>query len=98
MKKLNHDHVDYLKVDVEGYEWDFLSTVDWSTTKVEPSLSLNFIGVGQPALTARVLNAIFNKLEEAGCRLISLEPVTYGNWGQVELVFMHEDWKPLDTW
>ncbi len=32
MKELNHTHVDYLKIDVEGFEWIFCSTVNWNCT------------------------------------------------------------------
>ena len=119
MKELNHTHVDYLKVDVEGYEWDFLSHVDWNTTKVGQILvelhplkgwssstsllsSLNGSTTSSnnttSIMTAMDMNQIFNKLEYAGYRLISLEPVTYTCWGQVEVVFLRKDWDPSGNW
>jgi hypothetical protein len=100
MKEMKHTHVDYLKADVEGYEWEFLSTVDWSTTKVGQIL-IEFhpqLGRGGVEPTAKDIDAVFTKLEEAGYRLISLEPVTKNNFGQVELVFMHKDWEPSGNW
>jgi FkbM family methyltransferase len=101
MKELNHDHVDYLKVDVEGFEWDFLRQVDWNKVRVGQLL----IEMHPPVkdgpsfhvkgdMNAHELDLIFHKLEEAGFYLISLEPVTYSNFGQVELVFLHKDWRP----
>jgi len=102
MKELHHNHIDYLKVDVEGYEWDFLHQVDWKSVRVGQLL----IEVHPPVegggnkfqlkngMNAHELDIIFHKLEEAGFYLISLEPVTYSNFGQVELVFMHKDWRP----
>ena len=47
---------------------------------------------------AKKLDAVFAKLEMNGFRLISLEPVAYTNFGQVELVFMHKDWRPDGKW
>lgn len=99
MKELNHTHVDYLKVDVEGYEWNFFETVDWSTTKVGQIL-VEMHPRLQRAVepTAKDMNVIFTNLENAGYYLISLEPVTYTNFGQVELVFINKDWKPSGIW
>lgn len=101
MKELNHNYIDYLKVDIEGFEWDFLRKVDWTRVRVGQLL----IEVHPPVkggrsfhlssdMNARELDIIFHKLEDAGFYLISLEPVTYSNFGQVELVFLHKDWRP----
>jgi Methyltransferase domain len=100
MKEMKHTHVDYLKADVEGYEWEFLSTVDWSITKVGQILIEIHpqLGRGGVEPTAKDIDAVFTKLEEAGYRLISLEPVTISNFGQVELVFLHKDWEPSVKW
>lgn len=101
MKELNHNYIDFLKVDVEGYEWDFLQQVDWNRVHVGQLLiemhppvkgGNNFLFKNE--MNAHELDIIFHKLEEAGFYLISLEPVTYSNFGQVELVFMHRDWRP----
>ena len=97
MQELGHTHVDYLKVDVEGYEWEFFDTVDWSATKVGQIL-IEVHPQPQYNINAKSLDAIFTKLEMAGFRLISLEPVTYTNFGQVELVFVHKDWRPTGRW
>ena len=104
MKELNHTHVDYLKIDVEGFEWNFFSTVDWNCTKVGQILievhPWNEEGkrraVWQP--TAGYIDSTFTKLEEAGYHLISLEPTTKTNVGQVELVFMNINWQPSGNW
>ena len=100
MKELNHAHVDYLKIDVEGYEWEFLSLVDWNVTKVGQILiELHPIKRWSgDEMTAKDMNVIFTKLETAGYRLISIEPVTFRNWGQVEVVFIRKDWEPSGNW
>lgn len=100
----NHTHVDYLKIDVEGFEWNFFSTVDWNCTNVGQILievhPWNEEGkrraVWQP--TAGYIDSTFTKLEEAGYHLISLEPTTKTNVGQVELVFMNINWQPSGNW
>jgi hypothetical protein len=99
MKELGHKHVDYLKIDVEGYEWPFLDAVDWSVVRIGNLLmelhpspdGKKFLGVNP---TAKEMNDIFDKLEQAGFYEISLEPVTFTNFGQVEIVFIHKDWRP----
>jgi hypothetical protein len=98
-KELKHTHVDFLKVDVEGYEWTFLDAVDWRQTKVGQLLVEIHPAKGRTKEpTAKELNTIFNKLENAGFYLISIEPVTYSNFGQVEAVFMHKNWSPDGNW
>jgi hypothetical protein len=100
-KELNHTHVDYLKVDVEGFEWTFFDAVDWTKTKVGQLLVEVHPQLGRSdgkEPTAKQLNEIFTKLENAGFYLMSLEPVTYQHFGQVEAVFMHKDWRPDGNW
>ena len=97
MRELDHIHVDYLKIDVEGYEWEFFDAVDWSVTKVG-QLLVEVHPFAKYGVDAKKLDAIFTKLEMAGFRLISLEPVTYTNFGQVEHVFIHKDWRPDGKW
>jgi len=95
MKELGHNHVDYLKVDVEGFEWGFFDEVDWANTKVGQIL----VELHPPKHSnANIVNRYFNKLEEAGFCLISLEPVTRTNYGQVEVVFLHKNWQPDGNW
>ena len=104
MKELNQTHVEYLKIDVEGFEWNFFSTVDWNCTKVGQILievyPWNEEGrrraVWQP--TAGYIDSTFTKLEEAGYHLFSLEPTTKTNVGQVELVFMNINWQRSGNW
>lgn len=102
MRELGHQHVDYLKIDVEGYEWDFLDEVDWSSVRVGQLLMEWHPAYGRRKKTkffgrdpnATEMNRMFTKLEESGFYLISVEPVTFRNWGQVEVVFIHKDWRP----
>jgi len=91
MKELGHNHVDLLKVDVEGYEWSFFEHVDWSTAKVGQLLVELHMN---KYMTAREMNVVFTKLEKAGFYLISAEYVIKRNLGQAELVFMHKTWRP----
>jgi hypothetical protein len=44
------------------------------------------------------MDVIFSRLESAGFRLVSLEPFTYTNFGQVEAVFVHKEWRPDGDW
>lgn len=97
VKELGHSHVDYLKIDVEGFEWEFFDAVDWAELNVGQILIELHPGLRRVVSkdpTAKEMNEIFNKLENAGFYLISLEPVTYTNFGQVEAVFLHKDWRP----
>lgn len=98
MKELGHTYVDYLKLDVEGFEWEFLDKVDWRTTHVGQILMELHPGKQSRNPTASQLNEIFNKLENAGFFLISLEPVHFRNFGQVETVFVHRTWRPEGDW
>jgi hypothetical protein len=93
MRELGHSHVDYLKIDVEGYEWEFFDSVDWSATSVG-QLLIEIHPFQQYNVNAKMLDVVFTKLEKAGFRLVSLEPVTLSNFGQVEVVFVHVDWRP----
>ena len=56
-------------------------------------------GYGGAAPTnARNLDAIFTRLEREGYYLASLEPVTYTNAAQAELVFLNVAWTPQAGW
>ena len=92
-KELNHDHVDYLKVDVEGYEWEAQTKVGQLLIELHPNKMRQ-----TKSMTAMELDVIFTKLENAGFYLISLEPVTYTYFAQVEAVFIHKDWRPDGNW
>lgn len=90
---LGHKHIDLLKIDVEGHEFGVLTELDWASLPAR---------VGQIELevhprkshTADYLDALLTKLENAGFRLISVEPVTWGNSAQAEIALVHKDWSP----
>ena len=93
MKSLGQTYVDVLKVDVEEWEWSSFAETDWHK-----------INVGQiqveihPARGKKLgdLASLFDVLEEAGFRGMSVEPV---NWHErveqaTEYVFVHRSWTP----
>lgn len=97
MRELGHDKVDFLKADVEGYEWDMIIKTDWKGLKIgQIALELHPFGDDKPHTAMDMLH-FFDKLEDAGYYLASLEPVTSSNFAQVEVVFINKNWRP-DSW
>lgn len=94
MRSLNHTFLDVLKIDVEGSEWSVILDTDWSSLQVGQLLIELHPQLGGGPTTAGALEPYFHKLEEAGFFLASIEPVTYTNFGQVEVSFIHEGWIP----
>jgi len=103
MGDLGHDHVDFLKIDVEGYEWPMMDGIEWTKDlnvgqiiiELHPGFPRGNKKILPQATTAEAMNKIFSKLEDAGFYLISMEPVTMRQLGQVEAVFLHKDWDPV---
>lgn len=90
--------IDMLKFDIESFEFELLETINWSTIKIGTvifELHSNLIECRLPhVLTQSRLQWQFGRMEDAGYRLYSAEPVCTGCVGQVELAFIHRDWDP----
>ena len=100
---LGHDDlIDLLKIDVEGAEWEALAAIDWATLPARVGQILLEIhpcaGPGRrPGRNCRRVAevlAMWTKLEAAGYRLFSLEPVTMTDRSQVEVSWIHRQWSP----
>ena len=94
MSNLVHSTVDILKVDIEGFEWSFIKSVDWASVKVgQLSIEFHPDNLGGPK-RADDFQTYFAALERGGLYTASVEPVTSSNFGQSEYVFLHRDWSP----
>jgi hypothetical protein len=94
MKDLGHKHVDVLKIDIEGYEWNVIGNTDWAGLKIgQLAVELHPFGEKKPTNADQMLR-FFDTLETAGYYLASMEPVTRGNYAQVEIVFINKYWSP----
>ena len=98
MKELNHTHVDYLKIDVEGFEWNNFSTVDWNCTKVGQIL-IEVHPRNEEGKRRAVWQPTAGYIDRGGW----LSPYQFRtddktNVGQVELVFMNINWQPSGNW
>ena len=73
MHRLGHDYIDFLKMDIERSEWAVFDNVDWT------SLRIGQIAVElHPYHTLQQIHRYFSILEDAGFRLLSIEPVNFG--------------------
>jgi hypothetical protein len=94
MEDLGHKHLDVLKIDIEGYEWDVLANTDWAKLNIgQLVVELHPFGTHTP-INADQMNRIFGALEGAGYYVASMEPVTKSNYAQVEMVFINKRWCP----
>eukprot|EP00747_Dinoflagellata_sp_TGD_P168031 gnl/TRDRNA2_/TRDRNA2_193539_c0_seq1.p1 gnl/TRDRNA2_/TRDRNA2_193539_c0~~gnl/TRDRNA2_/TRDRNA2_193539_c0_seq1.p1 ORF type:complete len:361 (-),score=32.76 gnl/TRDRNA2_/TRDRNA2_193539_c0_seq1:158-1240(-) len=94
----NHSAIDILKFDIESYEYELLDTVDWAELQIGMisfELHTNLISRRlHKTYTVQTMNFQFARLEAAGYRIYSVEPVAPGNVGQVEVAMIHKDWDP----
>ena len=106
LQGLGHASVDVLKFDIEGFEYDLLEEADWAAVRAgllvfELHMNL-FVGRrGVNGYKWPALQRHLARIEAAGYRLYSLEPVAAHVWsprfngqGQAELAFIHRDWDP----
>ena len=103
---LGRASVDVLKFDIEGFEYELLEATDWTAVKAgllvfELHINLFVERRGVQGYTWPRLERHLARIEAAGYRLYSLEPVAAHVWsrvfngqGQAELAFIHRDWEP----
>jgi hypothetical protein len=95
---LGHRTLLVLKIDIEGSEWGVIAKTDWRSVRAaQISFELHPQFGGGPTTVGEAV-AYFERLEDSGYYLASLEPVTYTNYGQVEVVFIHRDFVPGEPW
>jgi len=95
---LGHRALLVLKIDIEGSEWGVIAKTDWRAVRAaQISFELHPQLGGGPA-TVGEADTYFERLENSGYYLASIEPVTYTNFGQVEVVFLHRDFVPGEPW
>jgi len=91
--------IDFLKFDVEGSEYDILETAEWDRLKIGLILFEVHAGIIQrlrsESYTLLKFHEHLMRLETAGYRLYSVEPVCSGCIGQFEVSMMHKDWHPI---
>ena len=92
-KELNHPYVTILKMDVEGGEWDVFRDVSWGKLNVGQILVEFHDQRGERSLHT-LIHDYFEKLENAGFYMFTLEPVCAGCPGQFEFGFLQVDWLP----
>ena len=93
MTQNNHTYVDILKIDIEGSEWTFIETTDWTNLKIGQLLiEIHDFNNDKPLST--LIKTYLTPLEDAGFLLFSIEPVCTCRPGQYELGFLHKDWHP----
>jgi len=90
--------VDILKFDIEGYEYELLEEMDWASLRIGLILFEVHAGIiegrlGRP-YDAGAFHRHLQRLESAGYRLYSVEPVCLACPGQLELALIHRDWTP----
>eukprot|EP00047_Mylnosiga_fluctuans_P004760 m.236470 g.236470 ORF g.236470 m.236470 type:complete len:348 (-) comp12976_c0_seq1:132-1175(-) len=94
MTDLQHTSVDIVKIDVEGFEWQLIRDTDWPRLRFGQFLMEFHPNIGGGPPNAGSYLDYFHKIESSGLLLASIEPVTYTNFGQVEVAFLHKDWHP----
>ncbi len=91
--------VDFLKFDVEGFEFDVLEHAEWEGISVGVLL-FEMHGhlierVQSVPYTLMKFHEHLSRLEQAGFRIYSMEPVCSGCRAQFEVAAVHKDWHPI---
>lgn len=95
--------IEILKFDIEGFEYEVFRTMDWSRVKIglilfemhpDKMSRLKEEAKRGKYLLSDLLTD-FLKMEEAGYRMYSMEPVCTSCAGRAEIGMMHKDWHPL---
>jgi hypothetical protein len=92
MNDLGHDHIDILKADVEGMEWDLVSQWPVEETRIGQLLLEFYFWVKSPPLPD-LLRKYMIPLERAGYLLQTLEPVG-AKIEAFEMTFLNVNWSP----
>ena len=91
--------IDVLKFDVEGFEYDILETTEWDKAKIGIILFEVHANIIQRTFGVQYTLLKFHwhiqRMEKAGYRLYSMEPVCGGCTGQFEVAMVHKDWHPV---
>ena len=96
-----NDHaagIDILKFDIESFEYELLEDMGWAAARIglvmfELHSQLITERTGKP-YTIQQVNRHFQRMEQAGYRLYSVEPVCSG-CAAIEVAFVHIDWDPV---
>ena len=100
VKYSNTSEIDFLKFDVEGFEYDILETTEWEKVHVGVVLFEvhgNIIErLRSKPYTLLNFHEQLGRLERAGFRVYSVEPVCGGCLGQFEVAAIHKDWHPIE--
>jgi hypothetical protein len=92
MNDLGHDHVDIVKADVEGMEWDLVSQWPLEETRIG-QLLLEFHFWKTSPFLPDLLRKYIIPLERAGYFLHTLEPVAAMH-PSYEITFLNVNWSP----
>jgi hypothetical protein len=95
MAELGHTHIDILKMDIEGAEWDVLT----DDSKPLPSIGQLLVEVHEQrekTVAQRVssLTALFNNLEANGLRLFHQQINARYDIHCIEYAFIQQLWRP----
>jgi hypothetical protein len=95
MAELGHTHIDILKMDIEGAEWDVLT----DASRPLPSIGQLLVEVHEKrekTVSQRVssLTALFNNLEANGLRLFHQEINARYDMHCIEYAFIQSLWRP----
>ena len=92
--------IDFLKFDIEGFEYDILETTEWEKVRVGVILFEVHGGIierlrSEP-YTMLKFHEHLGRLERAGFRVYSVEPVCSGCVGQFEVAAINKCWHPIE--
>lgn len=89
MLELGHEHVDILKADVEGAEFDM-----FSTPELVPSVGQVLLEVHMKKRPEHVYDQLFRNLEKCNLRLFHKEVNARYDRNCIELAFIQRQWRP----
>ena len=93
MSQNTHHHIDILKMDIEGAEWEILKNELPSIGQLLLELHLSVLPKNDHVRLSN-LNVVFNNLEAHGLRLFHKEINARWDMSCVEYAFIQEKWTP----